>query len=115
MLTTEAKKQLTEDVLHECYHERTEEGLREWTVCTNKNCSSDHPQRTFTARDDLMDLYSALWMDGRWEAFQRKAYINCGNDLRAIDGTFDAWLTCLSGEGYEDRCEMVYNFVKGER
>ena len=69
----------------------------------------------FTTRDDMMDLYEAIKKAGKWRNFLNWVF----NDLEEPgrgDSYYStasiAWLFCLSGEGYEDRCQMVEEFWK---
>ena len=70
----------------------------------------------FTTRDDMMDLYEAIKKAGKWRNFLNWVF----NDLEEPgrgDSYYStasiAWLFCLSGEGYEDRCKMVAEFWGG--
>ena len=71
----------------------------------------------FTTRDDMMDLYQAIEKAGKWINFLNWVF----NDLEEPDRGDSyystasiAWLLCLSGEGYEDRCKMVAEFLEKE-
>jgi len=69
----------------------------------------------FSTRDDMMDLYQAIEKAGKWRNFLNWVF----NDLEEPDRGDSyystasiAWLFCLCGEGYEDRCKMVAEFWK---
>ncbi|MDD5095865.1 MAG: hypothetical protein PHV74_16055 [Dehalococcoidia bacterium] len=68
-------------------------------------------RRTFTTRDDMMDLYGAVVKAGKWDEFAQYCYEQHG-EKGAPCWDDDAWLFCLSGEGYEDRCQMVAEWIK---
>ena len=59
--------------------------------------------RTFDNRNDLMDLYEALYREMKWFGF-RLSLLTCD----------DSHAFCLSGEGYEQRCKMVAEFYGWE-
>lgn len=76
-------------------------------------CTCSH--HTYDNRNDLLDLYEAIYRDGKWDdffwdfAFQRKPE---DYGLGASETT--TWLFCLDGKGYEDRCKMVAEFYGWE-
>ena len=72
-------------------------------------------------RNDLMDLYEQIEKDGKWIEFEAEIYERVFipyyyKEAKAINN-FNAWLFCLDGKGYEDRCKMVAEFYgwKGEK
>lgn len=76
------------------------------------------PMRTFTTRNDMMDLYEKLFEMGKWNEF----YCDLFNRWYATEpipddadanALFSAWLFCLSGDDYEKRCGMVDEFLEG--
>lgn len=71
--------------------------------------------RTFTNRNDLMDLYEQIWKDGKWIQFEEyssdkwdKLYPYMMKTAKII--SFTPWLFCLDGKDYEARCKMVSEF-----
>lgn len=73
--------------------------------------------RTFTTRDDMIDLYEAIQKMGEWTIFYRfiQRKFSVLHDFRlAKNDTVTAWLFCLDGTGYEVRCQMVADWAKGE-
>ncbi|MFA5408317.1 MAG: hypothetical protein WC343_06045 [Bacilli bacterium] len=69
--------------------------------------------RTFDNRNDLLDLYEAIYRDGKWEPlyeYLRNNYLMGKGTDECISSGLKAWLICLSGEGYEERCKMVAQF-----
>ena len=74
--------------------------------------------RTFTTRNDLMDLYQQVYEDGKWDdffwdfAFKRKP-----ENYGLGEAETSVWLFCLNGEDYAERCKMVAEFYgwKGEK
>lgn len=69
--------------------------------------------RTFDNRKDMMDLYQSIYEEGKWNGFSWWARIGHGitggKNWRERN---DAWLFCLSGEGYEERCQLVADFLR---
>ena len=67
--------------------------------------------RTFTTRNDLMDLYQQVYEDGKWDdffwdfAFKRKP-----ENYGLGEAETSVWLFCLNGEDYAERCKMVAEF-----
>ena len=67
--------------------------------------------RTFTTRNDLMDLYQQVYEDGKWDdffwdfAFKRKP-----ENYGLGEAETSVWLFCLNGKDYEPRCKMVAEF-----
>ena len=79
--------------------------------------------RDFDIERDLMALYRELveieefeafctWV---WDSFDESGYTHKGPYSGSLyfDATWIAWLLCLSGEGYEERCEMVGEYLRG--
>ena len=121
---------LTEKVLGGCWHELT----GDQPGCTCKKCGAGfsaihysdwNPKgfvRTFTTRNDLMDLYEAVAVAkllpafGRWLKSKRKYqyevfYRNDDANVVSIDIDSELeWLFCLNGKDYENRCKMVAEF-----
>ncbi len=121
---------LTERVLGECWHEwikRPEVGLQAKCSCgmlydvTSYNRADIlyiHRNRTFDNRNDLLDLYEAIYRDGKWKEFETEIFERAFipyyyKEAKAINN-FNAWLFCLSSEGYEDRCKMAAEFYGWE-
>lgn len=89
--------------------------------------------RTFTTRSDMMDLYEAIQKAGEWRCFIRftgKHWMtDCSEGeaerelkiysltevIRNTHADFYAWLFCLDGTGYEDRCQIIADWAKGEK
>ena len=118
-MTDEQKKVLTEEVLKEEWH------VPEWRCCDcgrqftpNKSplievpicayCGSPNKDfvlpldanRTFDNRNDLMDLYEAIYKSDKW--LEYTLYISGYHGMIA-----SPWLFCLDGKDYEERCKMV--------
>ena len=94
---------LTEKVLKECWHV-----FYKFHANTCKKCGKGNnivliSNRTFDNRDDMMDLYEALYREMKWFGF-RLSLLTCD----------DSHAFCLNGEGYEDRCKMVAKFYGWE-
>ena len=107
----ETRKYLTEKVLGECWH-KTDRSTQRCLYCGMKLMYFNH--HIFTTRDDMMDLYQAIEKAGKWINFLNWVF----NDLEEPDRGDSyystasiAWLLCLSGEGYEERCQMVSEFL----
>ena len=92
---------LTEKVLKKCYHDgRTPFNCGfKCRKCGNTFTTN----RTFDNRNDLMDLYEALYREMKWFGF-RLSLLTCD----------DSHAFCLNGEGYEQRCKMVAKFYGWE-
>ena len=101
------KQFLTEKVLHE------PEATSEYTVANNGDLVSVKTvikNRTFNNRNDLLDLYEAVYEDGKWVKLNTLIYLReAVGDIMQIE-EYVPWLFCLNGEGYEDRCKMVAEF-----
>jgi len=110
----ETRKYLTEKVLGECWHKTDRSTLR-CIKCGIRLNYFNH--RTFNSRNDLLDLYEATHKDGKWEPlyeYLRNNYLMGKGTDECISSGLKAWLICLSGEGYEDRCKMVSEFYGWE-
>ena len=92
---------LTEKVLKKCWHDgRTPFNCGfKCRKCGNTFTTN----RTFDNRNDLMDLYEALYREMKWFGF-RLSLLTCD----------DSHAFCLYGEGYEQRCKMVAEFYGWE-
>lgn len=94
----------------ECHDDRM--GGCGYNVTPEKN-------RTFTTEQDMMALYRRLVITGGWDKFTLiaaeiwRAETSADYEPRNIRKDFTSWLFCLSGEGYEDRCRMVAEFLEG--
>ena len=100
---------LTEKVLKKCWHDgRTPFNCGfKCRKCGNTFTTN----RTFNNRNDLMDLYEAIERDGKWDTFFWDVASLCYPRIYGIGcSETTAWLFCLYGEGYEDRCKMVAEF-----
>lgn len=124
MLTEAQCKRLTL-FLGECWHEDQSSIYHPCCCSCGKEygediyrCFTDHLElsnRTFTTQADMMDLYKKLHEVGKWGEFISDTYFKWegGQMLLPAEGDFIAWLFCLSGEGYEERCGMVDEFLEG--
>ena len=109
------KQFLTEKVLGECwniYVNFNDEGMCQ--KCGDP-AEKHAGNRTFDNRSDLMDLYQKIYEDGKWSEYDGEDYavlrwIDCEPARHEKDADYDAWLFCLDGEAYEDRCKMVSEF-----
>lgn len=123
-MNDQKRKKLTE-FLGECWHEYpTKDSLPNgkkslWDTCLKckyHNHLSEHSLRTFTTEQDMIALYRGLhekkmyWPRFHDYAADKWSDINCPSESWDC---FTAWLFCLSGDGYEDRCEMVADFLEG--
>lgn len=90
----------------------TEKVLKESSFTNTVTISCDGRvwlPRTFDNRNDLLDLYEAIYRDGKWFQFRKYVY-----SVVTEDGfMFDVWLFCLDGKGYEERCKMIAEFYEG--
>ena len=73
--------------------------------------------RTFTTRADMMDLYDRLFQKHKWHKFtvfakMRFSFNDYDQTFTNIETGFYAWIFCLNGDGYEDRCQMVSEWIK---
>ena len=118
------KKYLTENVLGEKWID--EDGIDSMTANILASLGEEVPSgvfnRTFSTESDMMALCGKIFEAGKWEEFlqfiSRKtkgSYFSVEDGTGWISGnSFSiAWLFCLSGEGYEERCEMIAEFRKG--
>jgi hypothetical protein len=112
---TNWKKFLTEKILRECWHNVNKSGdiycckkcgKARLSILLGKLRYSDN--HAFDNQNDLMELYRAIYMDGKWTEFTDSVFKYYKDDPTAE--IFDAWLFCLGGEYYEDRCKMVAEF-----
>ena len=113
---------LTEKVLGGCWHELT----GDQPGCTCKKCGAGfsaihysdwNPKgfvRTFTTRNDLMDLYAKVYKDGKWDDFSGGA--RWKHTMFSVEDFVEmsAWLFCLDQQDYEPRCKMVAEFYGWE-
>lgn len=105
------RKLLTE-YLGECWHEFHREHPNKH-YCSK--CVSTASNRTFFAEADMMALYRRIAEKGEWEEFCKVMIGEWESKNNYVDleiSEFTAWLFCLSGEGYEERCQMVAEFLK---
>jgi hypothetical protein len=101
---------LTEKVLKECYHEGSSL-LNAGYHC--RKCDKIFScNRTFDNRNDLLDLYEAINRDGKWGKYIIYSYetFEKSNLCSVSEGEYIAYLLCLDGKEYEDRCKMVAEF-----
>jgi hypothetical protein len=113
------KQFLTEKVLKECWHSSSLT-IHNDTSGQCKKCGTmlyiiGGANRTFTTRNDLMDLYKLIEKDGKLIAFLN--YLNTACDWKDFDPIRDRaleylfkWLFHLDGSGYEEKCKMVAEF-----
>lgn len=107
------KQFLTEKVLRE------PEAASEYIVANNGDLVSVKTvikNHTFDNRNDLLDLYEAIYRDGKWDKLEDHLF-SLWDDLFPLQKdttTFTPWLFCLDGKGYEDRCKMVAEFYGWE-
>jgi hypothetical protein len=105
---TNWKQYLTEEVLKEIWHElkiiagesKCSCGTKYW-LPSSYDCSN----RTFDNRNDLMDLYEAIFKKGKEEWSRFKLYI-----LRTRHTIETPYIFCFNGKDYEDRCKLVAEF-----
>ena len=103
----ETRQFLTEKVLGECWY------VPVCAYCGSPNKDFALPleeNRTFSTRDDMMDLYQEIEKAGKWDDFDNYSW----NYRKGVNPEIShtTWLFCLSGVGYEDRCQMVSEFWK---
>ena len=124
------KQFLTEEVLKECWHEfvvafppvEPEQIPVRGHKC--KHCGKywptkirdGHGSRTFDTDADMMALYRHIEKDGKWDDFVKHTSAKWVENVvlymvveEAI-ADYIAWLFCLDGKGYEERCKMVAEF-----
>jgi len=111
----EDKKLLTE-YLGECWHDC--ENDEECSKC-KKTLRGYYfgTHRTFTTRADMMDLYDRLFQKHKWHKFtvfakMRFSFNDYDQTFTNIETGFYAWIFCLNGDGYEDKCQMVAEWIK---
>jgi len=62
-------------------------------------------------RNDLLDLYEAIYRDGKWDEFFWFSASHCKPKREGLGcSETTAWLFCLDGKDYEKRCKMVADF-----
>lgn len=110
-MNDDRRKMLTE-YIGECWIEIVASPYRSDGIAENKN-------RTFTTRDDMMDLYQAIEKAGKWSEYDGEDYavlrwIDCETARHEKDSDYDAWLFCLDGKDYEPRCKLVSEFYGWE-
>jgi hypothetical protein len=67
--------------------------------------------RTFTTRNDMMDLYAKISKDEKWDEFFWFSASHCKPKREGLGfSETTAWLFCLDGKGYEEKCRMVAEF-----
>ena len=102
------KQFLTEKVLKE------PEATSEYTVANNGDLVSVKTvikNRTFDNRNDLLDLYEAIYRGGKWDEFFWFSASHCKPKREGLGcSETTAWLFCLNGKGYEKRNKMVADF-----
>jgi hypothetical protein len=113
-MTDEQKKLLTE-YLGECWHSSSLI-IHNDTSGQCKKCGTmlyiiGGANRTFTTRNDLMDLYQKAYEDGKWDEFFWFSASHCKPKREGLGcSETTAWLFCLDGKDYEKRCKMVSEF-----
>lgn len=114
-ITDEQKKLLTEEVLGECWHDGTSILMAGYHC---KKCDKIFScNRTFDNRNDLMDLYEAIYRDGKFAEFENSLIDYWDKDFKypnIIGIVTTAWLFCLDGKGYEEHCKIVAEFYGWE-
>ena len=95
----ESDRKILTNQLGECWHIQQDDSI----LC---RCGEPLPHnRTFTTRNDLMDLYQQVYEDGKWDdffwdfAFKRKP-----ENYGLGEAETSVWLCCLNGEDYAERC-----------
>lgn len=119
----ETDRKLLTEYLGECWHELlTDSDFPALCSCGKGFTTDDHHNRTFTTREDMMDLYEVIWKKREWERFiDYSGNEDTEHDCSEFETTLDifasmaAWLFCLSGEGYEEACQRVSKFLKEEK
>lgn len=100
---------LTEKVLGECYHEGS--SLLNAGYHCHKCDKAFSVNRTFDNRSDLMDLYQKVYEDGKWDEFFWFSASHCKPKREGLGcSETTAWLFCLDGSSYEEKCRMVAEF-----
>ena len=106
------KQFLTEKVLKE------PEATSEYTVANNGDLVSVKTvikNRTFDNRNDLLDLYEAIYRGGKWDEFFWFSASHCKPKREGLGcSETTAWLFCLDQKDYEYRCKMVAEFYGWE-
>jgi len=109
---------LTEKVLRECWHDGTSILMAGYHC---KKCDKIFScNRTYSTEADTMELYRQIEKDGKWDDFVKHTSAKWGENVvlymvveEAI-ADYIAWLFCLDGKGYEDRCKIVSEFYGWE-
>ena len=116
------KRFLTEEVLHEIWHESDGTYLGQKCIC-GRECGwpretlDEHikgKNHTFNNPSDMMELYRYMYEDDCWIEFENWIYERillshyCKEKIST--NNFTAWLFCLGSEDYEGRCKMVAEF-----
>jgi hypothetical protein len=119
---TNWKQFLTENVLHEVWHEPR---ITENSSCScgrpyHLGTSYDHHNRTFDSRNDMMDLYEVIRKSEKWDDFlvflwptyldESKHLLN--TNARTARMVFVVWIFCLRDKDYESKCKMVAEFYR---
>jgi hypothetical protein len=113
---TNWKQFLTENVLHEVWHEPR--------ITENSRCSCgrpyhlgtpyDHCNRRYDNELDMMELYRHIYKYMEWSLFASKTYarvfVPYCNEEDIFPNDFMAWLFCLDGADYESKCKMIAEF-----
>lgn len=104
----DADRKLLTEYLGERWRDKTVEDVFEW-----------EENRDFTTRNDMMDLYEAIAKKGKWWEFVDYAgNQDTEHSVTEFETTFQifasmaSWLFCLNGQGYEERCQMVADWIK---
>ena len=109
---------LTEKVLKECWHNLE---IQDYELCPDvfgicKKCNEvfeiGTENRPYDNHSDLLDLYEAIYRDGKWDDFSGGARWKHTMFSAEDFVEMSVWFFCLSGEGYEDRCQMAYEWWK---
>jgi hypothetical protein len=118
----ETDRKLLTEYLGECWHDY------DWVNGVGWKCKCGHEaylpdtfknNRTFTTREDMMDLYEVIWKKREWEGFiDYSGNEDTEHDCSEFETTLDifasmaAWLFCLSGSGYDAACQRVADWIK---
>ncbi len=94
----------------------------EYTVANNGDLVSVRTvigEHSFTTDADMMALYRAIYKEKRWTEFFEYSnniwWINYGRSYDTVDealADYNAWLFCLEGKDYEDRCCLVAEWLE---
>jgi hypothetical protein len=119
----DADRKLLTEYLGECWHEPGDRVSKESPVIQCAKCKKYyHPMsgfHTFTTLTNMMDLYEAIVKKGKWWEFVDYAgNQDTEHSVTEFETTFQifasiaSWLFCLNGQGYEERCQMVADWIK---